>query len=145
MGHDSIEPFIGNPGKGAFILCKTSNPGSGDLQDIEVRSNGTDRTLFLHVAQLARGWNTRDNVGLVVGATYPETLTRVRSVTPDQWILVPGIGAQGGDLESSLRAGLRSDGSGLLINVSRGIARAADPAYAAAEWRQNIERHRRPA
>lgn len=143
MGRDSIEPFLNSSGRGAFILCKTSNPGSQDLQDLEIKTTD-ERTLpmFLHVAELARGWNRHDNVGLVVGATYPEVLARVRGAAPDQWILVPGIGAQGGDLESALRAGLRADGSGLLINISRAIARAADPERAAAEWRENIERIR---
>ena len=142
LGRDSIEPFIANPEKGVFVLCKTSNPGSGDLQDLEIKTASGTSPLFLHVAGLAREWNARDNVGLVVGATYPEVLARVRSFATAQWILVPGIGAQGGDLDSVLRAGLSADGSGLLINVSRAIARAADPARAAAEWQQNIERIR---
>lgn len=140
MGQDSIEPFIGSSEKGVFVLCKTSNAGSADLQDVEIKtSDGESLPLFLHVARLARGWSRHDNVGLVVGATYPGTLARVRSAAPDQWILVPGVGTQGGDLESALRAGLRADASGLLINISRTIARSSDPAKAAAEWRERIE------
>jgi uridine monophosphate synthetase len=140
MGHDSIEPFLGYPERGVFVLCKTSNSGSADLQDVEVRaSDGESLPLFLHVARLARGWNRRDNVGLVVGATYPAMLASIRRAAPDQWILVPGVGTQGGDLESALRAGLRADASGLLINISRTIARSADPAKAAEEWRERIE------
>jgi uridine monophosphate synthetase len=94
--------------------------------------------LHLHVAQLAQSWNTKNNIGLVVGATQPETLAHVRAAAPNLWFLAPGVGAQGGDLESALRAGLRKDGKGLLINVSRGVARAENPALAAAELRDEI-------
>jgi len=143
LGGDSITPFIDHAERGAFILCKTSNAGSGDLQDMEVRANGGPSIpLYLHVAQLAHGWNERDNVGLVVGATYPEVLARVRATAPNLWFLVPGVGAQGGDLEAALRAGLRADGSGMLINVSRGIARDNNPARAAAEWKERMQRAR---
>jgi uridine monophosphate synthetase len=151
LGKDSIEPFIKDREKGVFLLCKTSNPSSGDLQDLTVdgrrwtvedsRStvNGPQSMpLYEYVAHLARQWNTRNNIGLVVGATYPETLARVRAVAPDLWFLVPGVGTQGGDLESALRAGLRKDGKGLLINVSRGISRATNPAKVAEEIRDQI-------
>jgi uridine monophosphate synthetase len=153
LGKDSIEPFIQNPERGVFLLCKTSNAGAGDLQDLLVSSAGAQPgapqgyvvPLHVHVAQLAKQWNTRNNIGLVVGATYPETLARVRGVAPDLWFLVPGIGTQGGDLESSLKAGLRKDGLGMLINVSRGIARAKDPKHAAAELRDRILEIRKQA
>ena len=92
----------------------------------------------MHVAQLAAGWNSHNNIGIVVGATYPDTLSAVRVLAPDLWILVPGMGAQAGDLQAALRAGLRSDKQGILINVSRGISRAADPRQAAAELRDDI-------
>jgi uridine monophosphate synthetase len=152
LGRDSIEPFIQNPERGVFLLCKTSNPGSADIQDLLVPDvpdgpgklvssfvpPSTMIPLHVHVARLADGWNVRDNIGLVVGATFPETLARVRAASPDLWILVPGVGAQGGDLESVLRAGLRNDGKGMLINVSRGISRAADPRTAAAELRDSM-------
>jgi uridine monophosphate synthetase len=152
LGKDSIEPFIQNSEKGVFLLCKTSNPGAADLQDLMVldkeRGEMKEGDLFqlssfvpLHikVAQLAQQWNTKNNIGLVVGATYPETLTRVREVAPNMWFLAPGIGAQGGELESALKAGLRKDGKGMLINVSRSIARAAaGPSAAAAELRDQI-------
>jgi uridine monophosphate synthetase len=118
-----------------FLLCKTSNAGAGDLQDLVLESGDP---LHIHVAKLAEQWNTRNNIGLVVGATYPETLSRVRSVAPDMWFLAPGIGAQGGELESALKAGLRKDGKGMLINVSRSIARAEKPGLAAAELRDEI-------
>jgi uridine monophosphate synthetase len=94
--------------------------------------------LHIHVAKLAQQWNTKNNIGLVVGATYPEALARVRAAVPDLWFLVPGAGTQGGDLESALKAGLRKDGKGVLINVSRTIARAEKPAQAAAEIRDQI-------
>jgi uridine monophosphate synthetase len=94
--------------------------------------------LHLYIAQLAQQWNTRKNIGLVVGATQPEALRGVRAAAADLWFLAPGIGAQGGELETALEAGLRPDGKGMLVNVSRSIARAADPSRAAAELRDEI-------
>lgn len=140
LGRDSIDPFIQNSERGVFLLCKTSNPGAGDLQDLILE---TGEPLHIRVAKLAQQWNTRNNIGLVVGATYPETLARVRSVAPDMWFLAPGIGAQGGELESALKAGLRKDGKGMLINISRSIARAEKPGLAAAELRDEILNLRR--
>ena len=143
LGKDSIEPFIQNSEKGVFLLCKTSNPGSGDLQDLLVTIDNRPQTmdmksssmvngqssipLYEHVAKLAQTWNTRNNIGLVVGATHVEATKRVRAVAPDLWFLAPGVGAQGGELESALKAGLRKDGKGMLIPVSRGISRAEKP------------------
>ena len=141
LGKDSIEPFLQNQEKGVFLLCKTSNAGSGDLQDLAVNGGRLkigDMPMFEYVALLAQTWNVRNNMGLVVGATFPETLARVRAVAPELWFLVPGIGAQGGDLEAALRASLRQDGMGALINVSRAISRSADPRTAAAELRDQI-------
>ena len=138
LGRDSIAPFLQYPEKGAFLLCKTSNAGAGDLQDVMVDRAGRSIPLHLHVAELAQEWNTSNNIGLVVGATYPETLARVREAAPELWFLVPGVGAQGGDLEAALRAGLRSDGKGVLINVSRAISRSSDPRKAAAELRDQM-------
>ena len=135
LGRDSIEPFLTDPERGIFVLCKTSNPGSGDLQDLILQDGSS---LHEHVAILAQSWNTRGNVGLVVAATAPQALERVRAAAPDLWFLVPGVGSQGGDLEAALRAGLRADGKGLLINVSRSVARAPDPAKAAADLRDAI-------
>ncbi|MBN1535517.1 MAG: orotidine-5'-phosphate decarboxylase, partial [Anaerolineales bacterium] len=144
LGYDSIEPFLEQPGKGVFMLCKTSNPGSKDLQDMLVSSpGGTDILLYEHVARLAQSWNINNNLGVVVGATHPEALTRVRAAAPDLWFLTPGVGAQGGNLESALRAGLRPDGLGMLIPVSRAISRAADPQKAASELRQAINQERK--
>ncbi len=137
LGKDSIDPFIQNSEKGVFLLCKTSNPGAGDLQDLTLASG---EPLHIHVARLAQQWNTRNNIGLVVGATYPEALARVREAVPDMWFLAPGVGAQGGELESALKAGLRKDGKGMLLPISRGIARAEKPGLAAAEIRDEILR-----
>lgn len=136
LGRDSVEPFLVNPERGVFLLCKTSNPGARDLQDLLVGEAG--EPLYIAVARLARLWNTRNNVGLVVGATQPEALTAVRAAAPELWILAPGVGAQGGDLEAALRAGRRADGKGLILPVSRSISRAADPGKAAAELRDQI-------
>jgi uridine monophosphate synthetase len=151
LGKDSIDPFIQESEKGVFLLCKTSNPGAGDLQDVLVLDEERGKTkegdtfplssfipLHIKVARLAHEWNTRNNIGLVVGATYPETLKRVRVAVPDLWFLAPGVGAQGGELESALRAGLRRDGKGMLLPISRGIARAQKPGTAAAELRDQI-------
>ena len=140
LGRDSIEPFIKNQEKGVFLLCKTSNPGSEDIQDLPVLETGvkTPIPLYVHIARMAEGWNNLNNVGLVVGATHPQVMADVRAAVPQMWILAPGIGSQGGELESALKAGLRMDGKGMLINVSRSIARAANPAAAAADMRDNI-------
>jgi orotidine 5'-phosphate decarboxylase subfamily 2 len=144
LGKDSIDPFLAYKEKGVFLLCKTSNPGASDLQDLTVdRGPSTVHRpssvpLYEHIAYLAQQWNVGNNIGLVVGATQPEALARVRSAAPDLWFLVPGVGAQGGDLETALRSGLRADGKGMLINVSRGISRTSDPAKSAAEMRDEI-------
>ena len=145
LGRDSIEPFLQDPEKGVFLLCKTSNAGASDLQDLlvdggrpAVDGKPQFEPLYIHVARLAQSWNNRRNIGLVVGATQPEALARVRAAAADLWLLAPGVGAQGGELETALEAGLRSDGKGMLINVSRSLARAQDPARAAAELRDEI-------
>ncbi len=154
LGYDSLQPLIQSEQNGVFLLCKTSNSGSGDLQDLPIAaraiqsslavfSSPQEFTVFEVVALLAAGWNTLDNLGLVVGATHPQALERVRSLAPELWILAPGIGAQGGDLQTALKAGLRPDGMGLLIPVSRAISRRADPRQAAIELRNQINQIRR--
>jgi uridine monophosphate synthetase len=135
LGKDSIDPFLNHPEKGVFLLCKTSNAGSGDLQDIELDDGNL---LYEHVAKLAQTWNTQNNIGLVVGATHIEAMKRVRAAAPDLWFLTPGVGAQGGELESALKAGLRKDGKGMLIPISRSISKAENPKLAAAEIRDEI-------
>jgi orotidine 5'-phosphate decarboxylase subfamily 2 len=142
LGRDSIDPFLAYKEKGVFLLCKTSNSGAGDFQDLNLAqiqgSPHASMRLYEYVAQLAQTWNIGNNLGLVVGATQPESLARVRAVAPDLWFLAPGVGAQGGDLATALHAGLRSDGKGMLIPVSRGISQTENPAKAAAEFRDDI-------
>jgi orotidine-5'-phosphate decarboxylase len=130
MGQDTIAPFLSYAGRGAFLLCRTSNPGGNDLQMLEV---GGER-LYERIARLAAGpWNAGGQLGLVVGATYPQELARVRALAPRLPLLVPGIGAQGGDVAATLKAGATAEGTGLVINSSRAILyAAADGDYAAA-------------
>ncbi|SHH54359.1 orotidine-5'-phosphate decarboxylase [Halobaculum gomorrense] len=121
MGRDSLEPFLSKADKGVFILCRTSNPGGADLQDLELDSG---EPLYRRVAALADLWNERGNVGLVVGATAPDELADLREAVPDLPFLVPGVGAQGGDAEAAVDHGL-ADGVGL-VNSSRGIIFAGE-------------------
>lgn len=124
MGGDTIEPYSLRKEKGVVVLCKTSNTGSGELQNLKL-ANGD--TLFQTVAKNAtEKWNQNHNILLVVGATYPEELTQIRQIVGDMPLLIPGIGAQGGDVEATLKAGLRADGKGLIISSSRGIIYAGD-------------------
>jgi len=131
LGYDSLTPFMGYPEKGIFLLCKTSNAGSVDLQDLPLGGHYRLMMVYEKIAGLATEWGAHDTVGLVVGATFPDALRRVRQAAPEQWFLAPGLGAQGADLKTAMRAGLREDGLGLLINVSRGISRAENPHQAA--------------
>ncbi len=144
LGYDSLEPFICDPQQGAFLLCKTSNPGAAELQDLTTISQPLNPPLRLYerIAELAQQWNTNDNLGLVVGATQPDALRRVRALAPEMWILAPGVGAQGGDLATTLQAGLRDDGLGLIIPVSRLLSRSDDPHKAAAHLVEEINQHR---
>ena len=139
LGHDSIAPFAAYPDKGLFVLCHTSNPAAGAFQMLTV-TNGQrqDREdpLFMHVAKEAVTWSPA--VGLVVGATYPQALADVRAVAPGAWLLAPGIGAQGGDLQAALSAGLRADGLGVLVAATRGVTQADDPRQAALSIREGI-------
>jgi orotidine-5'-phosphate decarboxylase len=149
MGLDSLMPFLDYPGRGAFLLCRTSNPGGNDLQMLDV---GGQR-LYERIAQLAAGpWNRNGQLGLVVGATYPEELARVRSLAPALPLLVPGIGAQGGDVAATVTAGATRGGLGLVINSSRAILYAgsgedyaAAAASAARATRDAINACRRPS
>jgi len=119
LGGDAMKPFLDYADKGCFILCKTSNPGSADLQELQLASG---EPLYLAVARQARhAWNTNRNVGLVVGATYPTVLAQVRAACPDLPILVPGVGAQGGELAAAARAAIDAENAGALINASRSI------------------------
>ncbi|MBI4249994.1 orotidine-5'-phosphate decarboxylase [Candidatus Uhrbacteria bacterium] len=118
LGKEALKPFLDQEDKGCIILCRTSNPGAGEFQDLVV----DESPLYLHVARrVADEWNTNGNCAVVVGATYPEELAHVRGVIGDMPILIPGIGAQGGDIEKTVHAGKNSKGQGMIINSSRGI------------------------
>jgi orotidine-5'-phosphate decarboxylase len=140
QGYDAIAPYLAYPGKGAILLCRTSNASGDELQSLQVSSSsGTPEPLYLHVARLvAERWNTSGQCGLVVGATYPKELADVRRVVGDLPILVPGIGAQGGDLEASVAAGATAAG-GLMVSSSRAILYAGgDEDFATAARREAL-------
>lgn len=139
LGRDSVEPFLTYPGKMAFVLCYTSNPSAAAIQEF----GGPDR-LYERVAREVASWGGPDQVGLVVGATRPEALARVRRLLAgqDYWILAPGVGAQGGDLAAALAAGLNQEGLGLIVPVSRAVIYADEPRSAALRLREQINRTR---
>jgi orotidine-5'-phosphate decarboxylase len=151
LGRDSVQPFLDRADKGVVILCHTSNPGAGDFQDLRVHADGGDRPLYQHVAQrVARDWNGHGNCALVVGATWPAQLREVRAIVGDMPLLIPGVGAQGGDVAAVVSNGLDARGTGLLVSSSRAILYASggdDYAEAAASaakaLRDEINRHRR--
>jgi orotidine-5'-phosphate decarboxylase len=122
LGFDSIEPFIGYADKGAFLLCRTSNHGAADFQGI---TDGDGIPLYQRVARKAEEWNVKGNIGLVVGATYPGELKQVRKMCPEMTLLIPGIGAQGGDLASAVKYGIDSQGEKAIIAVSRQVLYAS--------------------
>ncbi len=138
-GRLALEPLFARPGKGCFMVVRTSNPGAGELQDIEVDGE----PLYARIArQIAANWNDNGNVGLVGPATDPQVLGRIRLEAPDLPILCPGVGAQGGDLEAAVAAGLDASGGGLLINVSRAIMEASNPEAAANDWHGRLQEAR---
>lgn len=126
MGFDTIEPYLRHQGKGVIVLCRTSNPGGSDLQFLNVSPDG--QPLYLHVAKLAaQKWNASGQIGLVVGATFPEEIAKVRAIVGDMPLLIPGIGAQGGDIDATVKAGAipNKPGTGMVINSSRAILYAS--------------------
>ena len=130
MGFDSVQPYLKYHGKGAFLLCRTSNPGGDDLQNQRLSSVQGAPLLYEHVARLAQGpWNLNGQLGLVVGATYPVEIERVRAVAPTLPLLIPGVGAQGGDAVATVRAGWRAVGgetmAPIIVNSSRAILYAS--------------------
>jgi orotidine-5'-phosphate decarboxylase len=142
LGRESVEPFLTRPDRGVLVVCRTSNPGARELQDLRLVGPGKPQSrtpaaaseetgglrLFEHVARLAAQWDRNGNVGLVVGATYPDELAMLRSAHPRLPILIPGVGAQGGDVEQAARAGVNHDGRGVMISASRSIIYASkDP------------------
>jgi orotidine-5'-phosphate decarboxylase len=125
MGFDSVQPYLKYPGKGAFLLCRTSNPGGADLQGQRLSSVPGNPLLFEHVASLAQGpWNLNGQLGLVVGATYPAEIEAVRRLAPHVPLLIPGVGAQGGDAQATVRAGWRP-GAPIVVNSSRAVLYAS--------------------
>ena len=126
MGFDTIEPYLKHVGKGVIVLCRTSNPGGSDLQFLNVSPDG--QPLYLHVAKLAaQKWNSSGQISLVVGATFPEEIAKVRAIIGDMPLLIPGIGAQGGDIDATVKAGAipNKPGTGMIINSSRAILYAS--------------------
>ena len=151
LGHDSAQPFLERADKGVILLCHTSNPGAADLQDLRVQSNdGTQLPLYQHLAKIiAHDWNANGNCALVTGATWPEQLGEVRALVGDMPLLVPGIGAQGGDVEAVVRHGQTIDGNGLLISSSRailyagkGVDYAGAARHAAQTLRDSVNQYR---
>ena len=131
MGFDSVQPYLAHAGKGAFLLCRTSNPGGDDLQNQRLASVPGQPLLYEHVAQLAQGpWNLNGQLGLVVGATYPAEIERVRQLAPTLPLLIPGVGAQGGDALATVRAGYRQHqgrtSGPIIVNSSRAILYASN-------------------
>jgi uridine monophosphate synthetase len=132
LGRDAVQPFTAYADRGVFLLCHTSNPGAADLQTLDCGG----RPLYQIVAERAAQWG--ENIGLVIGATYPQALRAMREMALPMWILLPGVGAQGGDLEAALAVGLDEQGSGIIVSVSRSIIYAEDPRAAAQELRDRI-------
>ena len=141
MGFDSVQPYLQYQGKGAFLLCRTSNPGGDDLQNQRLASVDGQPLLYEHVARLAQGpWNLNGQLGLVVGATYPAEIERVRALAPTLPLLIPGVGAQGGDAMATVRAGWRGKGDAasghIIVNSSRAVLYASAGSDFAAAARQ---------
>ena len=135
LGREALDPFLTRKDKACIVLCRTSNPGAGEFQDLFVDG----KPLWQTVAEkVSREWNTNGNCMLVVGATYPEEMRVVREIAPELTLLVPGVGAQGGDVEAVVSAGLDGEGKGLMISASRAILFSDDPAAAARGFRDEI-------
>jgi orotidine-5'-phosphate decarboxylase len=135
LGHEALAPFLEREDKLSIVLCRTSNAGAAELQDLQCEG----RPLWENVAaKVASDWNARGNCMLVVGATYPEEMRRVRAIAPELTFLVPGVGAQGGDVDAVVSAGLDARGLGLMLSSSRGVLYSADPGAAAKALRDEI-------
>lgn len=139
LGKEALQPFLTRKEKGCIILCRTSNPSSGELQDLLIAGV----PLWQVIAERVRDdWNSHNNCMLVVGGTYPDELKRVRELMGEMTLLVPGIGVQGGNTQQTVRAGMNSSGKGMIINSSRGIIFAENPAQAARQLRDEINQYR---
>ena len=135
LGREAVEPFLDRKDKGVFVLCRTSNPGAGELQDLSI--NGVP--LYRHVAQkVASEWNNNGNCGLVVGATYPTEMREIREGARELPFLIPGVGSQNGDLQKSIECGKDSEGKGFVLSVSRAIIYADDAQSKAQEFDRAI-------
>jgi orotidine-5'-phosphate decarboxylase len=148
MGFDSIEPYLRYRDRGLFLLCRTSNPGGSDLQNQRLHDVEGQPRLYEHIARLAQGpWNTNGQLGLVVGATYPQEIARVRELAPTLPLLIPGVGAQGGDAEATVRAGWRGTAAAttgpIVVNSSRAVLYASSGDDFAAAARAAAEATRR--
>ncbi len=156
LGKEALLPFLERKDKGCIILCRTSNPGAGELQDLNVQPSGLHKTGVGHLEsgcptpkklwqivaeKVSKDWNKNKNCMLVVGATYPEEMKKVREVAGDMTFLVPGIGAQGGSVKNVLEAGKNSQGLGLIINSSRGIIFSDNPKLEAQKLCEEIRRN----
>lgn len=138
LGGESLKPFLERSDKGIIVLCKTSNLGSGELQDLKIEN----RPLWQFVAEkVANEWNKNENCLLVVGATYPEEMKKIREVTGDMTFLVPGVGVQGGDVEQLVKAGKNSQNKGLIINSSRGIIFSDNPREEIIKLKEEINKY----
>lgn len=135
LGKESLEPFLERKDKGIFVLVKTSNPGAGEFQDLEVLGKPLYQVVAEHIAKT---WNKNGNLGIVVGATYAEEMKKIREIVGDMPILVPGIGAQGGDVKETVKAGINSKNQGIIISSSRGIIFAPNPREATLKLHQEI-------
>lgn len=150
LGGEALAPFLDRKDKGCIILCRTSNPGAGEFQDLWVRPQPLYFNLWFQQGYLwqivaekvSKQWNKNNNCMLVVGATYPDEMKKIRSAVGDMTFLVPGIGVQGGDIKSVLEAGLNSEGLGLIINSSRGIIFAENPKEVARKLCEEIRKYR---
>ena len=141
LGYDSVAPFLEYQDKGLFVLCRTSNPGAAEFQDLLCASDRHEKPqpLYLTVAQRAREWNSRGNVGLVVGATFPDEVERVRGICPEMTLLIPGVGAQGGDLDRAIRYGVDISGEKAIFSSSRQILYASKESDFAQKSRKAAE------
>lgn len=125
LGFDAVEPFLSYKDKGVFILCRTSNKGAADFQSLKVISDEKEQLLYQVIARKSQEWNKAKNIGLVVGATYPDELKALRLAYPDMPFLIPGVGAQGGDLKLAVSYGVDKHGAGIIVNSSRQILYAS--------------------
>ncbi len=145
LGKEALKPFLDRSDKISIILCRTSNPGAGEIQDLNVaQAPGLlPKTIWQIVAEkVSQDWNYNHNCMLVVGATYPEEMKIIRSIAPEMTLLVPGVGAQGGDVEAVVKAGKNSKNLGMIINSSRGIIFAENPGEEAKKLRNEINKYR---